>query len=513
MSTRTRRKSSNQDNIAADLEAQVLGGVLVHGPDFADQLGITGADFGSPDFARIYSWLRGNRDQWHPGVGALSANTRALDAAGLLERIAGGPGVITDLVTNTNKGNASLAIIEHAARQFLDASLERQMRLVTTRFDQGAITGPELADMVAKIEARRDGLDGAGDGQPSRRDVLISRLYDPDAPVPEPDYRVWIKGLPMMSAGNVSALVSNPKAGKSSVIVAVIAAACGSGEYLGLRGDNKDLRPVVHLDTEQSRYHHDQKLRTVQKRLGADRLPSHVASFRLSGERLGIEHVRDCIGIAMEHNQGKKPYIVLLDGGVDFINDPNDADASFGMVRDLMAVADEFDCVVLVSLHFNPAPQGMPSKGRGHYGSENERKAETYLTIKKDAETGHRALFATLTREKELPEADAVRFAWDAAAGMFEVLGDTETGYSVDNVLKVLHREGDSLTRKHLKELLVQNYRGDARTWETRISTAHKDRLVCTSGKPPKVCLTKNGKCRLETVIDGENGDDDGDPF
>ncbi len=40
-------------------------------------------------------------------------------------------------------------------------------------------------------------------------------------PVEEPDYRIWIKGVPLMSAGNVSSLVSLPKLGKSSMMVAV----------------------------------------------------------------------------------------------------------------------------------------------------------------------------------------------------------------------------------------------------------------------------------------------------
>lgn len=346
----------------------------------------------------------------------------------------------------------------------------------------------------------------------SVRETMLSRLYDPAAPVPEPDYRVWLKGIPIMSAGNVSTVVSLPKAGKSSVMVAVVAAGCGDGEYLGFRGANKDRRPIVHFDTEQSKYHHSQKLRTVAKRLGVDRLPDHVVSFWLTGARLGIENVREGIAIAMERNESKKPYAVLLDGGVDFLLSPNEEEASNALIKDLMAVSAEFDCVVLVSIHYNPAPAGTPSKSRGHFGSELERKSEAYMTITKDADNGNRALWTKLAREKEVTEAEAVRFAWDEQAGMFEVLGDEVTGYSVNNVLTILDREGPT-ERTQLKKLLRDNYGGDTRTWENRIVKAHKDRLVNTSGRPSKVCLTKNGKCRLETATAEQEDGHDSDPF
>ena len=348
---------------------------------------------------------------------------------------------------------------------------------------------------------------------PSVREIMLARLYDPASPIPEPDYRLWIKGVPIMSAGNISALVSLPKAGKSSVIVAAIAAGCGEGEYLGLRGANKDRRPIVHLDTEQSKYHHDQKLRTIAKRLGVEQLPDHVVSFRLTGERLGIENVRESVTIAMERTAGKKPYAVLLDGGVDFILDPNDPDASFSMIKDLMAVADDFDCIIVISIHYNPSQQGGPSKSRGHYGSELERKSEAYLTINKDGESGNRSLFTKFARERELPEGEAVRFAWDERAGMFNVLSDEATGYSVDNVLTILEREGGALERTQLKKLLKENVGGDPRTWEVRIKQAHKDLLVTTTGKPAKITLTKNGRCRLETKIEQEDDGHADDPF
>lgn len=489
------------------LEKIVLGGILCNGLQPLEDAGIDlrSDDFSNADFGNTLRWLRENRDRWQYGVGNLVDIHNQLDKAGLASRLGLGASGVTDLMT----GAAELGseAVKERALDLIEASVERQRRKLASAYAERLMTHDDYIEAIDDL-ANRETAKSA----PSVRQTMLSRLYDPNAPVPEPDYRLWIKGVPIMSAGNISALVSLPKAGKSSVIVAAIAAGCGEGEYLGLRGANKDRRPILHLDTEQSKYHHDQKLRTIAKRLGVEKLPDHVVSFRLTGERLGIENVREGVTIAMERTEGKKPYAVMLDGGVDFILDPNDPDASFTMIKDLMAVADEFDCIIIISIHYNPGQPGTPSKSRGHYGSELERKSEAYLTISKDGETGHRSLFTKFTRERELPEGEAVRFAWDERAGMFNVLSDEVSGFSVDNVLTVLDREG-ALSRLELKKLLKENCGGDPRTWDSRIRQAHKERLVTTTGKPAKITLTQNGRCRLDTMVEREEDGCGSDPF
>lgn len=484
-------------------ERIIIGCLLTHGPEAAEATGISPQDFAAPIHGDLWRWLIGHRDEWT----ANNAPTilKALSASGLTAKL-DSPNSAAFEFLQAAEGVGVKAFKFHAGT-FLSAAVTRRLREAAGMLAAGEITATMFSRIYAELSERRQESE-----KRSLREIMLGRLYDPDAPVPQPDYRLSIKGIPIMSAGNISTIVSLPKAGKSSVIVAAIAAGCGDGEYLGLSGDNKDRRPIIHLDTEQSKYHHDQKLRTISKRLGLDKLPSHVVSFRLTGERLGIENVRESIAIALDRNESKNPYLVLLDGGVDFLLSPNDEDASNAMIRDLMAVADEFDCVVLVSIHYNPGQPGTPNKSRGHYGSELERKSEAYLTINKDSETGHRSLFTKLTRERELPEGEAVRFAWDERAGMFNVLSDEVSGFSVENVLTILDREG-ALARQDLKKLLKENYGGDPRTWESRLRQAHKEWLVTTTGKPAKITLTKNGRCRLDTVVEREEDGCDSNPF
>jgi hypothetical protein len=488
------------------LDRIVLGGIMANGFDSLDKAGmeIRIEDFAAPQHGAVMLWLRNNK--WRAGLLHFGDLQRQLEVAGLADKIGQGSAAVLDLLTLAN--GVGPDVVVHHAEELIAVSIDRKRRALASDYGAGRIVHEDYLEALEELQKRK-----VAKPTLSVRQIMLSRLYDPASPVPEPDYRLWIKGVPIMSAGNISTLVSLPKLGKSSVMVAVVAAGCGEGEYLGLRGDNKDRRPIVHLDTEQSKYHHDQKLRTIAKRLGVEQLPDHVVSFRLTGERLGIENVRESVTIAMERTEGKKPYAVLLDGGVDFILDPNDPDASFSMIKDLMAVADEFDCIIVVSIHYNPSQQNGQSKSRGHYGSELERKSEAYLTINKDGESGHRSLFTKFARERELLEGEAVRFAWDERAGMFNVLSDEVSGYSVDNVLTILEREGGAMERTQLKKLLKENVGGDPRTWEPRIKQAHKDLLVTTTGRPAKVTLTKNGRCRLETKIEQEDDGHADDPF
>ena len=229
----TRKKGRHDPNIVAELEGQIVGAVLVHGPEFADKLDISGADFGSVDYARIFSWLRGHRDQWQPGVGSLIANTSAMKAAGLLDRIEGAAGVITELMTDEKKGNTPLANIEQAGREFLEHSIVRQRRELNARYEHGAITDEEWWRMVATLEDRRARFDGKGG---LNGDLpLIMTLDELDAAYPN-DLPLLIAGPDadnerdgaVLALGEVGILGSGSKAGKTwAVIDAALAIATG----------------------------------------------------------------------------------------------------------------------------------------------------------------------------------------------------------------------------------------------------------------------------------------------
>jgi hypothetical protein len=503
MSRRTKKA-----NTAADLETQVLGGVLVHGPDFADQLGIIGADFGSPDFERIYVWLRSNQDKWMPGVGCLPANTAALTAAGLLDHIEGAAGVITDMVTA--KGNESLAIIEHAARQFLDASLERQMRKVTTRFDQGDITAAELADIVAKLEARRQGKDGSAKDE-HLLSILDARRFDLDNPPPPTVPIYTLRDMAVATPGNLTVIQAPIKAGKTALLGAMLAAAvnpkAGEDMTLGVRSPGANGGAVIHFDCEQSPDDHHAVIVNALRRAGFEQQPAGLRSYCLTDVAAPLRRE----ALRAELARAGDVFAVFLDGVADLAFSVNDEPEAIELVAELHALAIQHRCAIVTVLHENPGSE--IGKTRGHLGSQLERKQFAGLRMAKDADEVT-TLWTDRSRKASLPRAQGIRFAYDKTAGMHMPI-DAESegaGYGVDDVLRILEREG-ALTRGQLKKLLVDNHGGDVRTWEKRVYDAHRDRLIVTAGKPPKVTLTKNGKCRLDTAAEGEKTEDENAPF
>ena len=103
------------------------------------------------------------------------------------------------------------------------------------------------------------------------------------------------------------------------------------------------------------------------------------------------------------------------DGIADMCHDPNDSAEAFALVSRLNRAAAHYGCPIIVSLHENPGSD--TGKTRGHLGSELARKAETNLSLAKDA-GGVVTMFSERSRSIHIPKADGPRFAWDNDAGM-----------------------------------------------------------------------------------------------
>ena len=104
-----------------------------------------------------------------------------------------------------------------------------------------------------------------------------------------------------------------------------------------------------------------------------------------------------------------------VDGVADMCHDPNDSAEAFALVSRLNRAAGQYGCPILVSLHENPGSE--TGKTRGHLGSELARKAETNLSLAKDAD-GIVTMYTERSRSCHIAKATGPRFAWDDDAGM-----------------------------------------------------------------------------------------------
>jgi hypothetical protein len=119
---------------------------------------------------------------------------------------------------------------------------------------------------------------------------------------------------------------------------------------------------------------------------------------------------------------------VFIDGISDLSKDPNDPVEACGLIEELVQLAIKYDCPIIVVLHENPSGTGQEySKGRGHLGSQLERKAESNLRVVKDA-SGVSTIYSDRCRRASVPQDMGPRFQWDSSAGMHvSVAGDVKS--------------------------------------------------------------------------------------
>ncbi|RLC36186.1 hypothetical protein DRH27_05605, partial [Candidatus Falkowbacteria bacterium] len=238
-------------------------------------------------------------------------------------------------------------------------------------------------------------------------------------PVPRPIYSLMDKTI--SSPGNITGINAQAKGGKTAVVGAAMAAAIGEGETLGLRSENPEGKAIVHFDTEQSAADHFGVVMTAIRRVDVKIVPGWVRSYSLIGydpamriRLLEFELARaaaECGGI----------HSVILDGIADFCRNPNDLEEAAALVGRLHALAAKYDTTILAALHTNPVKINGEAgiTGRGHLGSELERKAETNLVLHKDQD-GVTTIFTERARHCYISKNDGPRFAWADDLGLHE---------------------------------------------------------------------------------------------
>lgn len=230
-------------------------------------------------------------------------------------------------------------------------------------------------------------------------------------------------GSPVLSVGNIAAVIAQKKAGKSAWMGAAIASSFGENgrDYLGAELLNPENFAIIRIDTEQSRFHHQKLLKTIEARAGRE-LPAHVRSYNFRGHKpsdvlKGIvasmkRAKRECGGIAL----------MGLDGIAQCVTSVLDDRECAAVVSELSRYCEDFETGMLAALHLNPSSE---FKSRGHLGSELERLGETGIQFARKDETIE--VWTEFARGKPIERKDAFRFAWGDAEGMFmTTAGKTE---------------------------------------------------------------------------------------
>lgn len=274
-------------------------------------------------------------------------------------------------------------------------------------------------------DAMRQSGDSASGGGSNEKDpsyeVLAAldqcRLLSLESAPPRPPIILSALSKRLGEAGNLVVIQGQAKAGKSAVVSAILGAALGGkGDCLGLVSPNPEEKAVLHFDTEQSRCaHFDLVSRAVRERAGIYQMPSHFRTYttlKLSVKTRRLALSEEMKRAAADHGG---IHLVLLDGVADIATNPNDSEECFALVDELHALADTYQCLLVLVLHENPNSEN--NKTRGHLGSQLDRKAQTPIVIEKGADEIV-AMYARPARDCHWPKNEAVYFQYNQEQGM-----------------------------------------------------------------------------------------------
>jgi hypothetical protein len=218
--------------------------------------------------------------------------------------------------------------------------------------------------------------------------------------------------------GNLTVLQAQAGTGKTNFVWAFPAARCvaESGvqglDCLGLRADPSATGKLIIIDTEQSAFDLNAAGRRALRRAGAEAEPEWLCAYGLAG--ISAKELRLILRALLWNSEIDGIHSVIIDGFGDLVCDVNDSEETDGFVSELHGLAIKYDCPIIGVLHENPGSDN--GKGRGHLGSQLERKAETVLRLQKTDEVT--AVFSKKARRAPILESEGPRFRWSDEAGM-----------------------------------------------------------------------------------------------
>src|SRR5262245_10172010 len=130
--------------------------------------------------------------------------------------------------------------------------------------------------------------------------LLEERRFKPGIAPPEIRPIYTLRGRVIATPGNLVAITSAIKTGKSAVVGAMAASVMAEGrniESLGFESSNAEGRALLHFDTEQSADDHWHQAARALRRAERGQPPEWFCSYCLTGLQMKV--ARDCIAAGL----------------------------------------------------------------------------------------------------------------------------------------------------------------------------------------------------------------------
>ena len=196
--------------------------------------------------------------------------------------------------------------------------------------------------------------------------------------------RTFIRAL---SAGDLSEVVGYAKSRKTAFCKMIARAVLMGGDDIVLT--ETLAAKVLYIDTEQSDLHAQRSYNDITKGLPDEQ------RGRLQYVKLRRYSQNERLYIIYKLISELRPTLAVIDGVADILPDTNSNTDAPVVVNMLMALASETQAHIFSVLHTSAA---NASKGRGHIGSEFERKAETVFLVEKEKGTNASTIKPQYTR-------------------------------------------------------------------------------------------------------------------
>jgi hypothetical protein len=180
--------------------------------------------------------------------------------------------------------------------------------------------------------------------------------------------------IPIGTYGNFSFVQAPPKTKKTFLISLLTSVYLGGKNHFGgdLKGHRQN-RDVIHIDTEQGKWHCQKVFKRVLDMNSIDYSKNYYTfGLRTIGYKERIQFIEYCL----EHKV-KNTGLLIIDGIADLVSDVNNLEESNACVQKLMEWSANYKVHIMCVIHSNFGSD----KPTGHLGSFLEKKAETQIQL------------------------------------------------------------------------------------------------------------------------------------
>lgn len=213
-------------------------------------------------------------------------------------------------------------------------------------------------------------------------------LFNFQTQLPEEEIIISIQGKNVGSINNAVVITGKPKSRKSVVAHAVIGAALSRAPCLGIECNvlNGD---VILIDTEQSKHDLFKSLTRMKHLINLQTFPESlkVYSFR----QLNPDQIKNGISEILETN--KKVKLIIIDGGLDLINNMNDIEETKQTIDFIKQMLSRYNICLVMILHQSKSTNFTI----GHFGSFMDRFAQSNIQVTKD-DAGNSSISSQMMR-------------------------------------------------------------------------------------------------------------------